>query len=57
MSSLGRSLMRQSARDRGVKRHVVGPHRTRGVDYFMKAKARRRRASEIANISRRANDE
>ncbi len=55
MSSLSRSLMRQSARDRGVMGHVVGPHRTRGVDYFMKAKARRRRASEVAIVSRRAN--
>lgn len=51
MSSLGRSIARRSARDRGVMGHILGPHRTRGVGYFMKGKARRRRMSEIVSKS------
>jgi hypothetical protein len=54
MSSLIRTISRQAARDKGEMGHATGPHKTRNSTYFLKAKARRRRAFRIARLARRA---
>jgi hypothetical protein len=53
MSSLSRTFIRRAARDQGKMGHSPEPHKTRNSTYFLKAKARRRRASKIARLARR----